>query len=67
MPVIHVHNAGPLDLEQRRVLAERLTQVIHEVTGKPHASVYTRIDEVPRDHFAVGGRLLADRDAERPQ
>lgn len=61
--MIHVHNAGPLSLEQRRELAEKLTAVICEVTGKPASSVYARIDEVPRDHFAVGGTLLADRDA----
>lgn len=65
MPIIHLHNAGPLTLDQRRRLARDLTEVVHQVTGKPHGSVYVRLDEVPREHFAVGGALLADRDAER--
>ena len=65
MPILHLHNAGPLTLEQRRRLAQDLTEVVHQVTGKPHGSVYVRLDEVPREHFAVGGSLLSDRDAER--
>jgi 4-oxalocrotonate tautomerase len=63
MPFIHIANAGPLTVEQRRELAKQITESIHQVTGKPHGSVYLRIDEVPRDRFAVGGQLLADRDA----
>lgn len=65
MPFVHVANAGPLTVEQRRRIATEVTELLHQVTGKPHASVYCRIDEVPRDSFAVGGQLLADRDAER--
>lgn len=64
MPFIDISNAGPLDDDQRRALAREITEVIHKVTGKPHASVYMRIDEVPRLNFAVGGQLLADRDAQ---
>ena len=63
MPVVHIANAGPLDIEQRRRLARDITELLHQVTGKPHSSVYCRIDEVPRENFAVGGTLLADRDA----
>lgn len=62
MPIVHVHNAGPLTAEQRERLARELTEVVHQVTGKPHGSVYLRIDEVPRTHFAVGGTMLASRD-----
>ncbi len=65
MPVVHIANAGPLDIEQRRRLAVEITELVHQVTGKPHASVYIRIDEVSRENFAVGGKLLADRDAEK--
>jgi 4-oxalocrotonate tautomerase family enzyme len=65
VPFVHIANAGPLDADQRRRLATEVTELLHQVTGKPHGSVYCRIDEVPRDHFAVGGKLLADRDAER--
>lgn len=65
MPYVHVANAGPLDPDQRRQIAAEITELLHKVTGKPHSSVYCRIDSVPRDEFAVGGTLLADRDAER--
>ncbi len=62
MPIVHITNAGPLDIEQRRRLARGVTDLLHEVTGKPHSSVYCRIDEVNRENFAVGGTLVADRD-----
>lgn len=65
MPFVHIANAGALTVDQRRALSEKVTEAIHEVTGKPHSSVYLRIDEVPRENFAVGGKLLADRDAEK--
>lgn len=64
MPFVHLQNAGPLDEDQRRALATKITEAIHEVTGKPHGSVYLSITEVPRENFAVGGKLLADRDKE---
>lgn len=64
MPYVHIANAGPLSAEQRRKLATEVTELLHQVTGKPHSSVYCRIDAVPRDEFAVGGQLLADRDAQ---
>ncbi|MCA8926415.1 MAG: 4-oxalocrotonate tautomerase family protein [Planctomycetes bacterium] len=67
MPFVHIANAGPLSADQRRKIASEVTELLHQVTGKPHASVYCRIDSVPRDEFAVGGQLLADRDAERAE
>lgn len=59
MPIIHVQNAGSLSREQTNALIEKLTAVIVEVTGKSAQSVYTRIEEVPRESFGVGGKPLA--------
>lgn len=62
MPVLHLMNAGPLSSEQKKALAEKLTADIAEITGKPPASVYLRIDEVPRTDFSVGGVILSEKD-----
>ena len=58
MPVVTVANAGDLSSEQKIQLIRKLTDVIVEVTKKPEAAVYVRIDEVPRENFGVGGEPL---------
>ncbi|MCF7858578.1 MAG: 4-oxalocrotonate tautomerase family protein [Candidatus Cloacimonetes bacterium] len=58
MPIITLENAGTLTAEQKTQLIRKLTDVVTEVTGKPAAAVYVRLDEVPRENFGVGGRSL---------
>jgi len=58
MPIITLENAGSLSAEQKEQLIKKLTDVIVDVTGKPAAAVYVRIDEVPRENFGVGGKSL---------
>ena len=46
--------------EQKEALASRLTEVFLETCGTPgqdRSAVWVVIDEVPRDHWAVGGVL----------
>lgn len=46
--------------EEKAALASRLTDVFLETCGRPgqsHDSVWVVIDEVARDHWAVGGAL----------
>ncbi len=58
MPIITLENAGKLEAAQKIELIAKLTAVVVEVTGKPAAAVYVRIDEVPRENFGVGGNPL---------
>lgn len=46
--------------EQKAALAERLTDVFLETCGKPGQSrdgVWVVINEIPGDHWAIGGKL----------
>lgn len=46
--------------EEKAALASRLTDVFLETCGRPgqsRDSVWVVIDEVARDHWAVGGKL----------
>lgn len=55
--------------EQKAALAERLTDVFLETCGTPGQSregVWVVIDEVPKENWAVGGKLLAARDGTTP-
>ena len=58
MPIVTLENAGILTVEQKAQLIKKLTDVVVEVTNKPAAAIYIRIDEVPRENFGVGGKSL---------
>jgi len=58
MPIVTLANAGNLDKKQKELLIKKLTDAVVEVTGKPAQAVYVRIDEVPRENFGVGGKML---------
>ncbi|MBX7137310.1 MAG: 4-oxalocrotonate tautomerase family protein [Oligoflexia bacterium] len=62
MPYVNVKVAGPLTTEQRSELAKRISLALEEVAGKPAAHTYIVFDEVPREKWAVGAEILAERD-----
>ncbi len=62
MPYINVKVAGSLTVEQRKTIADRFSHVLHEVAGKNPSSTYIVFEEVARDSWAVGGRLLSEKD-----
>jgi 4-oxalocrotonate tautomerase len=60
MPLITVQMFPGRTPEQKAELAQRLTEVFIETCGRPGQSpdgVWVMIDEVPRDHWAEGGKL----------
>jgi 4-oxalocrotonate tautomerase len=65
MPMITVQMFPGRTAEQKAELAERLTDVFLEICGRPgqpRESVWLVIDEVPREHWAVGGKLGSPAD-----
>jgi len=58
MPIVTLENAGILTNEQKVLLIKKLTDVVVEVTNKPAAAVYVRLEEIPRENFGVGGKQL---------
>jgi 4-oxalocrotonate tautomerase len=61
MPYVNVKVAGTLTKEQKKGIAKGMTKVLEEVASKPASSTYVVIEEIERDHWAVGGELLSDR------
>jgi len=61
MPYVNVKVAGKLEMEQKRSIVEGITKLLEEVAGKPPSATYIVIDEVEREDWAVGGKLLPDR------
>lgn len=65
MPYINVKVAGSLTHEQKKVIADRFSSVLYEVAGKNPAATYIVFEEIERDSWAVGGKLLSDKDREQ--
>lgn len=60
MPMITVQMFPGRTAEEKSALAGRLTDAFLETCGRPgqsRESVWVVIDEVPREHWAVGGSL----------
>jgi 4-oxalocrotonate tautomerase len=60
MPMITVRMTPGRSAEQKAALAERLTDAFLETCGDPgqkREAVWVVIDEVPRENWAVGGKL----------
>jgi len=61
MPHIQVTMLQGRTTEQKRKIAERMTDVLVEEAGANKDAVTVAFVEVPRDSFARGGTLIADR------
>lgn len=60
MPIITVQMFPGRTAEEKAALASGLTNVFLDTCGRPGQSrdgVWVIIDEVPREHWAVGGNL----------
>lgn len=60
MPYIHVRVAGTLNKEQRKQIASEFSQTLSEVADKKPSSTYIVFEEVPRENWAVGEKLLSE-------
>ena len=61
MPYINVKVAGKLTEDQRKKIVTSITNTMEEVAGKPPSSTYVQIDEIPREQWGVGGKLLSEK------
>jgi 4-oxalocrotonate tautomerase len=58
MPYVNVRIAGTLTREQKRQIAEEITDTLERVAGKPRSYTYIAFDELPEEDWAIGGKLL---------
>lgn len=61
MPHITVYTLKQPDINKKRLLVEKMTDVAVEVTGVPREAVTVEIMENEAENVAHGGQLLADR------
>lgn len=60
MPFITVAMVEGRTLEQKRELAEKITKVVAETVDVPPDRVYVFIEDLKKENFAQGGKLLVD-------
>ena len=61
MPVIQITLLEGRTTEQKRKIAQRLTDVLVEEAGATRDAVTITFVDVARDSYARGGALMADR------
>ncbi|WP_018111978.1 tautomerase family protein [Thermus igniterrae] len=62
MVVLRVTLLQGRPLEKKRELAQRLTEMVARRLGEDKEEVRLILYEVPKENWAVGGVLLADRE-----
>lgn len=60
MPIVQIEILEGRTVEQKRVLAEKVTQAIVESIGTPVENVSIIIREMPKINYAIAGKLVID-------
>ena len=60
MPLVNLKIAGELSTDQKRELAKEFSESLERIAGKNPKFTYVVIEEVERENWAIGGRLLSD-------
>lgn len=60
MPIVQVHMLEGRDIEKKRILVKKLTDVIQEVCGSPPDQIRVILSDMAFEDYAVGGVLKAD-------
>ena len=58
MPYINLRVVGKLSKEQKQAIAKEFSETLERVAGKPKDATYLVIDEVERENWAKGDKLL---------
>ena len=58
MPYISLRVAGKLSKQQKTDIAKEFAETLERVAGKPKDSTYLVFDEVERENWAKGDKLL---------
>ena len=58
MPYISLRVAGKLTREQKTAIAKEFAETLEKIAGKPKNATYLVFDEVERENWAQGEKLL---------
>ena len=58
MPYVSLRVAGKLTRQQKETIAKEFAETLERVAGKPKDATYLVFDEVERENWAKGEKLL---------
>lgn len=61
MPIVQIELLEGRTVEQKRILAEKVTQAIVESIGAPPENVSIIIRDMAKENFAKAGKLASDK------
>lgn len=61
MPYVTVKMLPGRSEDQKKALVEKVTEAVSETTGAPVDAVTVFIEEMSKNHYAVGGKRLSDK------
>lgn len=61
MPLVQITMLSGRNADQKRKLAQRITDVMVEEAGAKREAVVVTFNEVSRESYASGGVLMADK------
>lgn len=61
MPYVTVKMLEGRTDDQKRALVEKVTAAVSETTGAPVENVVVFIEDMPKKHYAVAGKLFSDK------
>jgi len=61
MPYVTVKMLEGRTEEQKKALVEKVTEAVHETAGAPKENIVVFIEEMSKNHYAVGGKRLSDK------
>ncbi|WP_461214294.1 2-hydroxymuconate tautomerase [Lacticaseibacillus sp. GG6-2] len=60
MPLVHIDLIEGRSREQLRAMVADVTEAIAKNTGAPKEHIHVVLNEMQKEHYAVGGVLKAD-------
>lgn len=61
MPYVTIKMLEGRTDEQKKALAEKVTAAVAETTGAPAERVHVMIEEMPKTHLCVGGKMASEQ------
>ena len=62
MPYVNIRIAGSLSREQKKQIAQEITDTLERVAHKPKSYTYIAFDELPDENWAIAGKLLNEEE-----
>ncbi|HRH82424.1 MAG TPA: 4-oxalocrotonate tautomerase family protein [Thiobacillaceae bacterium] len=63
MPVVTIKLAGELTREQKKQIAQEITDTLERIALKPKRYTYIAFEELPDENWAIAGQLLDEDDS----